>query len=288
MRQRALFQRAAAGARVALMALTAYSVALASNSGIELWLDASMPEPAPAGRPGPVRSERSHTAASDTSVILQRNLFGSEPVPTTGSDEGGDTRAAEAMAGLSLRGIASAGAARYAVFHEGGSNRQDVFTVGEKVFDGPELIEVAATEAVVLAAGRRHTIKLEELSGDPGAHATTVTAGIRNLAPGRFLVDRREVDHSIENLNQVVTELRAVPQVKDGKSLGFRVFNIRPGSVIDRMGLVNGDIVQSVNGVALDDPSKALAMLEDLRSADRLRVDFLRRNKPTTYTYDIR
>ena len=102
------------------------------------------------------------------------------------------------------------------------------------------------------------------------------------------MVDRREVDHSIDNLNKVVTELRAVPLIKDGKSLGFRIFNIRPGSVIDRMGLANGDVVQSVNGVALDEPSKALAMLEDLRTADRLTVDLLRKNKPTTLIYDIR
>ena len=40
--------------------------------------------------------------------------------------------------------------------------------------------------------------------------------------------------------------------------------------------------------MTLDEPSKALAMLEDLRTADRLTVDLLRKNKPTTLIYDIR
>lgn len=286
MRQRALFRRAAATARVALMALTAYSVALASNSGIALWLESSMPDEPPVHRSTPVAAAAASATVGDTSVILRRNLFGSEPAPA--ADDGGavDIAAAEVVPELILRGTAASGAVRYAVFQESGSKRQDVFSLGERIFDGPELVEVRDSAVVVVAAGRRYTIELESAAAQ--APGTGATGAIRNTAPGRFLVDRREVDHSIDNLNKVVTELRAVPLVKDGKSLGFRIFNIRPGSVIDRMGLANGDVVQSVNGVTLDEPSKALAMLEDLRTADRLTVDLLRKNKPTTLIYDIR
>lgn len=271
------------------MALTAYSVALASNSGIELWLEASMPETAPAGP-----SERKGTvgrqaARPDTSIVLHRNLFGSEPAMAAQENDGDSgAHTAESLPDLRLRGTALAGTAQYAVFQDNSSKRQDVFSVGENVFGGPELLEVTHDTAVVLAAGRKYTIVLEDTRGPANLTGNTRSGGIRNTAPGRFLVDRREVDHSIENLGQVATELRAVPQVKNGQSLGFRIFNIRPGSVIDRMGLANGDIVQSVNGVTLDNPTKALAMLEDLRTADQLSVDFLRKNKPTTYTYDIR
>ena len=81
MRQRALFRRAAATARVALMALTAYSVALASNSGIALWLESSMPDEPPVLRSTPVTAAAASATVGDTSVILRRNLFGSEPAP---------------------------------------------------------------------------------------------------------------------------------------------------------------------------------------------------------------
>ncbi len=269
------------------MALTAYSVALASNSGIELWLESSMPDEPPVHRSTPVAAAAASATVGDTSVILRRNLFGSEPAPAADDGSGTvDIAAAEVVPELILRGTAASGAVRYAVFQESGSKRQDVFSLGERIFDGPELVEVRDSAVVVVAAGRRYTIELESAAAQ--APGTGATGAIRNTAPGRFLVDRREVDHSIDNLNKVVTELRAVPLVKDGKSLGFRIFNIRPGSVIDRMGLANGDVVQSVNGVTLDEPSKALAMLEDLRTADRLTVDLLRKNKPTTLIYDIR
>ena len=82
-----------------------------------------------------------------------------------------------------------------------------------------------------------------------GAAADGPTAnGIRQVGDNRYLVDRGEVDHSIENLSTVVTQMRAVPYLKDGKSLGFRVFNIRSGSLFERMGLKNGDVIQAVNG----------------------------------------
>ena len=76
--------------------------------------------------------------------------------------------------------------------------------------------------------------------------------------------------------------------MKDGKSLGFRVFNIRSGSLFERMGLKNGDVIQSVNGTTLDDPSRALALLDEVQSADEITVDLLRDDHPNTLTYSIR
>jgi general secretion pathway protein C len=70
--------------------------------------------------------------------------------------------------------------------------------------------------------------------------------------------------------------------------MGFRVFNIRSGSIFERMGLQNGDVISRVNGTELTDPSKALGLLEDMQTADEIRIDLLRKNSPTTFTYTVR
>jgi general secretion pathway protein C len=69
---------------------------------------------------------------------------------------------------------------------------------------------------------------------------------------------------------------------------GFRLFAIKAGSVFDRMGLKNGDIVQRVNGVELTDPTTALSLLQDLQGQTRIQVDLVRNNQPTTLTYEVR
>ena len=82
--------------------------------------------------------------------------------------------------------------------------------------------------------------------------------------------------------------MRAVPYMKDGESLGFRVFNIRPDSIFERMGLKNGDVIQNVNCNELRDPAKALSLLDTVGSASSIKIDLLRNAQPTTLSYAIR
>jgi general secretion pathway protein C len=43
---------------------------------------------------------------------------------------------------------------------------------------------------------------------------------------------------------------RVVPAVKNGKPDGFKLYAIRPSSVYSKLGLTNGDTIQSINGFA--------------------------------------
>jgi len=108
------------------------------------------------------------------------------------------------------------------------------------------------------------------------------------VAQGAFQVDRREVDHALENLNDLFTQARAVPYADGNGAQGFRLFSIKPQSLIERLGLKNGDIVQRVNGVEISDPSTAFSLLQDLQGHSQIRVDVLRNRQPVTLSYEIR
>ena len=97
-----------------------------------------------------------------------------------------------------------------------------------------------------------------------------------------------EGEHQLQNLSQVFTQMRAVPNLKDGKTDGFRVFAIRRESIFDRIGLENNDVVQRVNGVELTDPARAMSLLTELQGETRLTVDVLRGGAPRTLSYEIR
>ena len=92
----------------------------------------------------------------------------------------------------------------------------------------------------------------------------------------------------VANLNDVITQARAVPVMSGGKSAGFKLFSIRPGSIFQKIGLEDGDIVQRVNDTELTDPSKAVGLLEEVQSVAQVRVNFARSGKLHTYTYTIR
>jgi general secretion pathway protein C len=66
------------------------------------------------------------------------------------------------------------------------------------------------------------------------------------------------------------------------------LFAIKAESLIDRLGLKNGDIVQRVNGIEISDPSTAFSLLQDLQGHSQVRVDVLRNHQPVTLSYEIR
>jgi general secretion pathway protein C len=286
------YQRGLAWARITLIALAAYAGAITVTAIVQYWIDSHDFQVESAARSqADLSSQTPADSKVDYTLIFQRNLFGSEASVAEGAPE----HAASAVVDLALRGTAGIGSQGFAVFEETSSGKQDIFATGDLVFDGPKLVSVDTGSAVILRNGRRETFEIvsEETDKAPdakrntGAAADTGASGIRAVGGGNYLVDRREVEQTIENLNTVITQVRAVPMMKDGESMGFRLFSIRKGSVFDRMGLQNGDIVQRVNDVALTDPARAAGLLEEIQTADRVKVDLLRQDKPNTLTYKI-
>ncbi len=111
---------------------------------------------------------------------------------------------------------------------------------------------------------------------------------IRRTADDKFVIDRRELEKTVANINQVFTQARAVPFFVDGKTVGFRVFAIKPGSVFEKIGLQNGDVIKSVNGVELTDPTKAISLFTELQNEGHIAVDLQAQQATKNLSYEIR
>jgi general secretion pathway protein C len=123
--------------------------------------------------------------------------------------------------------------------------------------------------------------------GAPGPGAPAAGTGIQQTAENEFTVPKTEVDSALENMSQLFTQIRAVPHFEGGQSIGFRLFAIRRGSLFDRIGLKNGDIIRSINGNEMTDPSKAMGLLSQLRDSNNLDVEITRNQQPQKLTYSI-
>jgi general secretion pathway protein C len=68
---------------------------------------------------------------------------------------------------------------------------------------------------------------------------------------------------------------------------GYRVYPGQNQQLFTNAGLRPGDLVTSVNGVALDDPQKSLQMLNDLSKAHDVTVVVDRDGKPQTLNFTL-
>jgi general secretion pathway protein C len=260
-----------------LLALVAGLAAFGVSAATRLAAEAPLPPPEPVRAPAAAGTEPLEAYAA----IAARDLFNAEP----------PARRARGPV-LRLWGVGMLGGDARAVIEDAATGRQDLYRVGDVVADAR--VAAIGWDRVTLArAGVEEVLELAEPEAErtePAAApaATEPSPGIRRTGPGAFVVDRRELAGAADTMSGLMTQLRAVAEVEEGRPAGFRLFQIRDDSLFRRLGIENGDVVRRVNGQPVADPSTLLALLQRLRTEPRVAVDIVRGGVARTLVYDLR
>jgi general secretion pathway protein C len=126
----------------------------------------------------------------------------------------------------------------------------------------------------------------------PGRGAPPVPADIaskiQKISDTEYHVDHAVIDNILEHQAELMKSARIVPEQKDGKVLGIRLFGIRPDTLLGTLGIQNGDRLESINGFNMGSPEKALEAYARLRTASNLNVKVSRRGAPVSIDYRIK
>lgn len=147
----------------------------------------------------------------------------------------------------------------------------------------------AAAPAAAPAADDRATRRAAR-STTRGAPAvpSEIADKIQKVSETEFNVDRAVIDNILENQATLMRSARIVPEQKDGKTVGIRLFGIRPDTLLGTLGMQNGDRLEQINGFDMASPEKALEAYARLRTATNLTVQLTRRGKPLTINFNIK
>ncbi|HEX4421106.1 MAG TPA: type II secretion system protein GspC [Kofleriaceae bacterium] len=115
-----------------------------------------------------------------------------------------------------------------------------------------------------------------------------VDSGIKKIDDNNYEIDKSLVEKVLLNPMAIAKGARVVPSMKNGKPDGFKLYAIRPSSAFAKLGLTNGDTLQSVNGFELTSVDKALEVYTKMRESTSLEVEVTRRGKPLTLKYSIK
>ena len=190
------------------------------------------------------------------------------------------------------------GSTPYAVIKEKSKREQSIYRKDDMVAGIARLIEIDRTAVVLLYGGRREVLELTLEKKKPGkalpvSRRVTPPAPksgetIRKLSENEWVLDRREIDEAMKNLPQLLTKARIIPNFKDGKPDGFRIFAIARDSLFAKIGLQNGDILNRINSVDVKNPQNFMKVLEQLKDENSINIDLVRSNQKQTFNYDIR
>jgi len=95
-----------------------------------------------------------------------------------------------------------------------------------------------------------------------------------------------EVEKAFENFAEVMKQARVVPYSGDGVQ-GFQIRNIQPGSIFQRIGLRNFDVIKSVNGESITTADQALRLMTAFRNETNIDLELKRRNQDISLGYSI-
>ena len=238
-------------------------------------------------------------------AILRRNPFDSE----TGSLTGETTPPAPTFA---LPGCASAHASIVVASDDADwSLAAIVLAPGERPLlrrrgdsAGDFTVEFIAPDRVWLrdARGALCAAKLAATAPPaappPGASASatprgpaldpSIARGIERVSAGEYRVDRGVLDRLVEDYATFARGVTATPDKLNGRVVGMRLDGVRAGSVLELLGLENGDRIVTINGTDITEPARALEALGAIRVAPRIDIDLSRRGVVTRVSLDIR
>lgn len=96
---------------------------------------------------------------------------------------------------------------------------------------------------------------------------------VRKTGANSYEIDASDLDAALSNMAELSTQARMVPAFENGKSIGFKIFSIKPGSVYEKIGLKDGDIISKMNGYEMNDPSKLVEAYGKLRSSSQVNLE---------------
>jgi general secretion pathway protein C len=263
---------------VMLLTLSAYFLADTVDAIIGRSLEAAPQYTTPLERDRAVLEPRREL--SQYSTILERGLFGEGRGPSSGP-------AAES---LSYRLIGTIEGESFAGAVLEDASGQTFYRIHQKLPDGSTIVKVMR-DKVTIRRSEGSTVDLQvvddtKIVNVPKSGPSGV--GVRKLSDSKYMVDQREVLASTENMGQILTQARALPYLEQGKTVGFRLSEIVPGSIYEKIGLQNGDVVQRVNSQDVDDPAKFFQLYQGLKNERSITIDVMRGGQRQTLNYEIR
>jgi general secretion pathway protein C len=246
------------------------------------------------------------SAWRDRQAILDRNVFASStlaPPPTAATEVEDDLEATQLP--LTLLGTAASENPRFAwaAIQDRDARNTLVVGIGGSIDDKAIVVRIERQRVVLLEGGVHRELVLEETAAAPqlalrsgggggggggaqplardaeGRRAAAARSAERRLARTRLAearaasaapVPREQVQQALRNPAELFSQARMLPKYEEGQMRGVQVSQIKPGSLFEQVGLREGDVITSLNGVSINGPEQSTQVLQELTQASEI------------------
>lgn len=253
--------------------------------------------------------QRTRLTKADYTIITERNIFNANP--PSKAPKGVEVKPPpvapqpieETQLKLKLAGTVVGEQNQYYAIIEDLTQRgsQALYQVGDTIQEA-RIAEILPKCVVFDKRGNyeRLCFPREDPSGNgqqPGTHTSSLLAptdsasddeDIVQVDNATWRVSRELMQEHFANPVMLSSQARVTPYIVQGEQQGFRLSRLQPNSLLQKIGLQHGDVLQKVNGQGITSTGDVLQAYQQLQQVGTVRLEILRRNRPTTLTYEIR
>jgi general secretion pathway protein C len=229
-------------------------------------------------------------------VIPERNLFGT----TTKTVADKQTAPAQQDIALliDLKGtVAGDGKYGFAIVEEKGTRKQRLVKAGD-VIAGAKVVRIKRNAVDILVDNQERTLKIAETKEAPilpqpaaVASAQPAPSGPAPSGPvpsGAVVLNRSEIGAGFQDMGSMLRQAQVRPYFNSGVPEGFMVSSIQAGSLYQKMGIVDGDIIQGVNSRPIRTADDMMELYNVMKSGPGMALSIKRRGNPETLNYQFR
>ena len=153
--------------------------------------------------------------------------------------------------------------------------------------------EIHREKVILEVNGSFEVLQMEEIQGTAGgskvARRTISEKPEASNTPEskNISLKRERIDEAVNDLGNLMKQVRIRPHFKDGQSDGLTLSGIRSNSIFGEMGFRNGDVIVGVDGKNITSVDDALSLYENLQSAENVQVQIRRRGRLQTIDYAV-
>jgi len=215
-------------------------------------------------------------------VISERNLFGSTDKESSEIKIDVDELEPTKLKLVLLGTVCSNSNFDFAVIEDTDKRKQELFRTGDTVASA-EVIKILKGKVILRVDGRDEILSIKESGAGEGVYKKQVPS-----PKGKITVSKTDIDDAFKNMSQMLTQVRIRPYFSAGKPDGFMVSRIKQGSLFQKMGLKNGDVIQGVNDNPIGSADDMLGLYKGLQSGSEVTLNIKRRGKQETLKYTFK
>ena len=186
--------------------------------------------------------------------------------------------------------VTGPGTYSWAILQEGADRKQRIVRFHGNI-DDAKVVQISRKRILIQRQGKEEAIFFSEEEVRPRAAASSPAPKgevVQKLSANRFLVNREDVTAAVGNVNQFMTQARFRPHFVMGRPGGFSVSEIQPGSLMEKIGLQNNDVIKKVNGQLITNPEEVFKAYSQLQRDSNIEVEVERGNRSEVFRYEIR